>query len=71
MQVWSNLLCSGCLKAAVYHWPVPFIAGSISTANGSALVRMGGTMAICGVKAVSATLLTHMCTHTLSPSLGK
>ncbi len=37
-------------------------AGSISTADGSALVRMGGTVAICGVKAVSATVHT---THAL------
>ena len=33
--------------------------GSVSTADGSALIRMGGTVVMCGVKAVSKIYTSH------------
>lgn len=34
-----------------WYFKVGFVSGSISTASGSALVRLGNTTVVCGVKA--------------------
>ena len=42
---------SACFYATPYTFLNPKITGSISTADGSALVRLGNTTVVCGVKA--------------------
>lgn len=50
-------MASCVIRQLIYDFPPlpilspPWIVGSINTADGSALVRMGGTTIVCGVKA--------------------